>query len=537
MKDLLATRGMPTGWGAEPYRDQVFDYDATVVRRLREAGAVLVAKLAMVELAGGMGYNHANASFTGPGLTPWNTTFWSGGSSSGPGAAVAAGLVPFAIGSETSGSILTPSAFCGVTGLRPTYGLVSRHGAMALCWTLDKLGPMGRTADDCALVLAAMAGADPLDESASIAASSTTAPALRAGGRRLRLAVPKGVTEKVQPAVRENFEAALRALGSDVEVTRDVEWPDFPWGPAVGDDRGRGGRGRVPRPDRIGRGAAKLKCPADRWGGYSALLLPAVDYLQAMRLRRPMKQAVARAVRAVRRGRGADARQRGVPGRPQVRGRLAGRQRRAGADRGRKPVRAARARLPNGFGENGLPTSIPAHGAGVLRGAAGARSATPTSSAPTGRRGGHPRSEPPGSVTARRSPAVPQRLDRAAHRRQHLGARAAQPQRCADPHLAEEGHREELALRQRAPQVRQVGRHNGHTGELLGEVGDPRLEGRHLRSAPARALGEEQEGLATLERPAHPLDRVVLAVDRGPAMGSTLKSVRERNERARVRSK
>src|SRR5512143_1172963 len=130
VKDLLATRGVPTTWGAAPYRDQVFDYDATAVRKLREAGAVLVAKLAMVELAGGMGYNHADASFTGPGLTPWNTKFWSGGSSSGPGAAVAAGLVPFALGSETSGSILTPSAYSGTTGLRPTYGLVSRHGAL-----------------------------------------------------------------------------------------------------------------------------------------------------------------------------------------------------------------------------------------------------------------------------------------------------------------------------------------------------------------------------------------------------------------------
>src|SRR6266511_5045499 len=141
-KDLLATRGIPTTWGAEPYRKQVFDYDATAIRKLREAGAVLVAKLAMVELAGGFGYNHADASFTGPCRTPWNLEYWSGGSSSGSGAATAAALVPFAIGSETSGSIMTPAAYSGVTGLRPTYGLVSRHGAMALSWTMDKLGPM-----------------------------------------------------------------------------------------------------------------------------------------------------------------------------------------------------------------------------------------------------------------------------------------------------------------------------------------------------------------------------------------------------------
>src|SRR6266581_4004333 len=197
VKDLLATRGVPTTWGAAPYKDQVFDYDATVVERLRRAGAVLVAKLAMVELAGGMGYDHADASFTGPGLSPWNTKFWSGGSSSGPGAAVAAGLVPFAIGSETSGSILTPASYCGVTGLRPTYGLVSRHGAMALSWTLDKLGPMGRTADDCALILAAIAGPDPADESSSGRRFVWSEPGKPA--HKLRVAVPKGCTEKVQP--------------------------------------------------------------------------------------------------------------------------------------------------------------------------------------------------------------------------------------------------------------------------------------------------------------------------------------------------
>src|SRR5262249_2302181 len=115
VKDLLATKGVPTTWGAAPYREQVFDYDATAVARLRQQGAVLCAKLAMVELAGGMGYNHADASFTGPGLTPWNIGFWSGGSSSGPGAAGAAGVVAFAIRSATSGSLVTPSAYSGVS--------------------------------------------------------------------------------------------------------------------------------------------------------------------------------------------------------------------------------------------------------------------------------------------------------------------------------------------------------------------------------------------------------------------------------------
>src|ERR1700693_4026143 len=153
VKDLLAVEKHPTTWGARPYAAQVFDYNALVIEKLNKIGAILIGKLAMIELAGGGDYLSAAASLTGPGLNPWDRTRWSGGSSSGPGAAVAAGLVTFAIGSETSGSILTPSAYCGVTGLRPTYGLVSRYGAMPVAWTLDKLGPMCHSAEDCGLVL------------------------------------------------------------------------------------------------------------------------------------------------------------------------------------------------------------------------------------------------------------------------------------------------------------------------------------------------------------------------------------------------
>ena len=290
VKDLLATQNVPTTWGAEPFKNQVFDYDATVVERLRAAGAVLVAKLAMVELAGGLGYNRADASFTGPGLTPWNTGFWSGGSSSGPGAAVAAGLVSFAIGSETSGSILTPAAYCGVTGLRPTYGRVSRHGAMALCWTLDKLGPMARTADDCALVLAAIAGPDEKDESSVDRKFDYGARATPRG--RPRLAVPKGVTEKAQLPVKQNFDAAIEIVKRFADVTTDVDWPDLPWGPAVSAIVNAEGASAFRELIESGR-AKELRCPSDRTGGYSALMYPAVDYLHAMRLRRPMKRAVA----------------------------------------------------------------------------------------------------------------------------------------------------------------------------------------------------------------------------------------------------
>jgi aspartyl-tRNA(Asn)/glutamyl-tRNA(Gln) amidotransferase subunit A len=291
VKDLLATKGIPTTWGAEPLREQVFDYDATAVVRLREAGAVLCAKLAMVELAGGMGYNNPDASFTGPGRTPWNPDYWSGGSSSGSGAAVAAGLVTFAIGSETSGSILTPASFCGVAGLRPTYGLVSRHGAMALCWTLDKLGPMARSADDAALVLAAIAGADPHDPTTTGDAFLYTARTTASARPRPRIGVVRHATASAIPEVRANFEQSLGVLRQFAEVEDDVPFPDFPWGPAVGTIVDAEGASAFR--DFIESGASRrLRAQSDRTGGYAGLVTFAVDYLQAMRLRVPMRRAL-----------------------------------------------------------------------------------------------------------------------------------------------------------------------------------------------------------------------------------------------------
>jgi aspartyl-tRNA(Asn)/glutamyl-tRNA(Gln) amidotransferase subunit A len=290
VKDLLAARGGPTTWGCAPYKDQVFDYDADAVRRLKEAGAVLLAKLSMVELAGGMGYNHANASLNGPGLNPWNKAYWSGGSSSGPGASVAAGLVPFAIGSETSGSILTPSAFCGVSGLRPTYGRISRHGAMALSWTLDKLGPMTRSADDCGLVLAALAGHEASDPT-SVDKPFHYAQAVRPHGR-VRIGVPKGVIEKAQPEVRDNFNASLEVLRKVGDVTLDVDWPDMPWGPSVGAIVSAEGASAFLDFIESGK-CAELACKASRARGYTGAFVFAVDYLQAMRQRRPMQKAMA----------------------------------------------------------------------------------------------------------------------------------------------------------------------------------------------------------------------------------------------------
>jgi Asp-tRNA(Asn)/Glu-tRNA(Gln) amidotransferase A subunit family amidase len=159
-KDLLAARGAPTTWGVSPYKGRVFDFDAAVVERLEGAGAVLVAKLSLGELAMG------DVWFGGTTRNPWKIEEGSGGSSAGPGAAVAAGLAAFAIGSETLGSIVSPCVNCGVTGLRPTYGRVSRFGAMSLCRSMDKLGPMTRCVEDCAIVLHALAGVDPRDTTA-----------------------------------------------------------------------------------------------------------------------------------------------------------------------------------------------------------------------------------------------------------------------------------------------------------------------------------------------------------------------------------
>ena len=160
-KDIIAVKGYKTTWGSGAYKDQMIDSDASVVEMLRDAGAVLLAKLTSGELAQG------DQWFGGQTKNPWNTTQGSSGSSAGPGSATAGGCVAFAIGTETSGSILSPSGRCGVTGLRPTFGRVSRHGVMALTWTQDRLGPLCRYAEDCALVMSVIAKPDGRDLSVS----------------------------------------------------------------------------------------------------------------------------------------------------------------------------------------------------------------------------------------------------------------------------------------------------------------------------------------------------------------------------------
>lgn len=290
-KDLLATSGgIPTSWGAAPFKNQTFDFDATVIKKLDQAGAVLNAKLAMIELAGGMGYRQPQASFTGAPKNPWNRGTWTGGSSSGSGAAVAAGLVPFAIGSETWGSILSPANNCGLAGLRPTYGRVSRHGAMALCWTLDKLGPLCLTADDCGLVLEAIAGPDPDDPTTTTRAFKYDTNVGR--DRKLKIGYLKDVTDGAELAVKENFEQALTAL-SEIAVVEEMAFPNYPYVAAVRTILNVESASAFE--DFIEEGtAAELTAPEDHYGPYARTSVLATDYVKALRIRGVMSAAVDR---------------------------------------------------------------------------------------------------------------------------------------------------------------------------------------------------------------------------------------------------
>jgi aspartyl-tRNA(Asn)/glutamyl-tRNA(Gln) amidotransferase subunit A len=291
VKDLLAVKGQPTTWGAKPFAGQVFDEDAYVIGKLNKAGAILVGKLAMVELAGGGGYRYPAASLTGPGLNPWDRTRWSGGSSSGSATAAAAGLVTFALGSETSGSIVTPSAFCGVTGLRPTYGLVSRRGAMALSWTLDKIGPICRSAEDCALVLHEISGSD-IEDEGSAGKSFTYSPQFARKPKDITIGyAPVDFDAWAEAEARPGLQAALEVMKGLGVKLKEVELPDFPYsamtemivtaeGGSVFEDLIRDGR-----IDQLAdrRQAAGLK---------AALEVPAVEYLRAMRVRALVQAAM-----------------------------------------------------------------------------------------------------------------------------------------------------------------------------------------------------------------------------------------------------
>ena len=223
VKDLFATSGIPTQWGSPAYQDQTFDYDATVVRKLRDSGAVLIGKLALGELASGARW------FGGTTRCPWDLTRSSSGSSAGPASGTAAGLVAFSIGSETLGSIISPAATNGVVGLRPTYGRVSRHGAMTLSWTMDKVGPICRTVEDCAMVFDEILGADPLD------ATSVDGPTVGAlaGNRKLkgkRIGIVREEFSSItEPDVIAVFQDALKSLESLGFILEDIKLEDYPY--------------------------------------------------------------------------------------------------------------------------------------------------------------------------------------------------------------------------------------------------------------------------------------------------------------------
>lgn len=281
VKDLLATKGIPTRWGSPGHHDQVFPYDATVVSRLEEAGAVLVAKLEMIELAGGGNYNSADASRMGPCMNAWDKRLWAGGSSSGSGAATALGCVGFSIGSETNGSITCPSAFNGVTGFRPTYGRVSRYGAMPLCWSLDKLGPIARSAEDCALVLKAVAGPDPNDPSSYLPSRLS----LSTSGPKPRIGILQEDFKNARAEIAERaYHDALANLRRQGYETVEVSYPALPYGTAINiivDSEGASAHENFIRSDRFGM----LKDPDQIAGFAAAMQTKAVDYLWAMRLR------------------------------------------------------------------------------------------------------------------------------------------------------------------------------------------------------------------------------------------------------------
>lgn len=315
-KDLLATRGIRTTWGAGGFETQVIEEDATVVKRLDEAGAVLVAKLTLGALAQG------DLWFGGRTRNPWNTAQGSSGSSAGPAAATAAGCVAFSIGSETLGSISSPSTRCGCTGLRPTFGLVPRTGAMALSWSMDKLGPICRSVEDCALVLAAIYGPDGHDRTVREAAFNWDAEMdwrkLRVGYLAKDFEEQPPQPEKEEPAgspeeekrraeVKKRREAArkrreydrryndaalakLREMGVSMEA---VELPKFPYDAMVAMLTAESAAA-FDELTRTGRDKLLTAQTADDWPSTfrSARFIPAVEYIQASRARMLAMEAV-----------------------------------------------------------------------------------------------------------------------------------------------------------------------------------------------------------------------------------------------------
>ena len=282
-KDLLAVKGYPTTWGAGLYKDQTFDYEATVVKRLDAAGAILVAKLTLGSLAQG---NHWWAEYTRNPWIPEQLNPGSSGSSAGPASATAAGCVGFSIGSETNGSITSPSRTCGVSGFRPTFGRVPRSGAMALSWTTDKLGPICRSAEDCALVFDAIQGPDGIDYSvkqypfnwnANIKLSQLKIAYIKADFERR---AQDGTTTPIPDAM--NFLKVLESQGAKLESI-DVPAPNYGYLDSI---ILSAEAGAAFEPDTLNSKIKELE-PYSTWPNFfrAAQFVPAVDYVNANRVR------------------------------------------------------------------------------------------------------------------------------------------------------------------------------------------------------------------------------------------------------------
>jgi Asp-tRNA(Asn)/Glu-tRNA(Gln) amidotransferase A subunit family amidase len=353
VKDIIAVKGYPTTWGSDAYKDQIIDEDASVVEMLNNAGAVLIAKLSTGELAGG------DRWFGGQTMNPWDPAQGSGGSSAGPGSATAAGGVGFSIGTETAGSIIGPSSRCGVTGLRPTLGRVSRHGSMVLSWTQDRLGPMCRYAEDCAIVMSVIARPDDRDLTVQDVPFNWNA---QFDIKRLRFGYIKEAFDEVaNPVAKASDEETLKTLRSlglsliPVKVPQfsinvsayPVEWAVF------FDHALRSGLSK------------KFTLPARDRELREGRVIPAVEYVQSQRARMVMMMQLSEATKDVdvwiapgnaatagtAGGRG------GAPGTPPATGgrnqTIAGRHS-SMAQHACYPAVA----VPNGFTERGFPTSI-----------------------------------------------------------------------------------------------------------------------------------------------------------------------------------
>ena len=285
-KDLLAVKGYPTTWGAKPYATQTFDYNAQIIEHLNRAGAVLLGKAAMIELAGGLGYRFASASLAGASKNPWNTTCWTCGSSSGSGAIMAAGLAAFAIGTETWGSIICPASYCGISGLRPTYGRLSRHGAMALSYSMDKIGPMCHTAEDCARVFAVLAGHDSNDRSTLPLdrAAFTYSPATEPRRGALRVGWLINAWKEMDFGVARALDVTERVIRKLFPGTKKTELPEGPFEAAANVIIGVEGASAFRDLLHSGR-VEELTDPLGQVAGYVNEFIPGSDYVTALRVR------------------------------------------------------------------------------------------------------------------------------------------------------------------------------------------------------------------------------------------------------------